>query len=140
MSIPVTDARDNARRVTSLLDDKLYEFNIRATGFADWAELCFVVSGEDGEMIAAIAGDSWGGCCEVRHLWVAEGHRRRGYGRTLLTAAEDEARRRGCRRVVVTTHSFQAPGFYQRLGYRHIATVEGYPEGHAKLTFIKPLP
>ena len=139
MSTRVTDARGDARRVASLLDDRLYEFNVQATGFADWAELCFIVSGDDGEMIAAIAGDSWGACCEVRQLWVAEPYRRCGHGRTLLNAAEEEARRRGCRRMVVMTHSFQAPGFYQRLGYRQIATVEGYPEGHAKLTLVKQL-
>ena len=35
-------------------------------------------------------------CCELQAMWVAKSLRGRGLGRALMTAAEDEARRRGC--------------------------------------------
>jgi len=37
----------------------------------------------------------------------------------MMAMTEEEARRRGCRAGVLYTISFQAPGFYQRLG-RHV--------------------
>jgi hypothetical protein len=39
-----------------------------------------------------------------------------GWGAQLL-AAEEEARRRGCNRVCVSSFTFQAPGFYRKYGY-----------------------
>jgi len=39
-------------------------------------------------------------------------------GSGTLALAEEEARRRGCRAGVLYTISFQAPGFYKRLGWR----------------------
>ncbi|HXH82695.1 MAG TPA: GNAT family N-acetyltransferase [Candidatus Tectomicrobia bacterium] len=42
----------------------------------------------------------------------------------LLRAAEDEARARGCRRATLNTYSFQAPGFYQKQGYRIVGLVD----------------
>jgi len=57
----------------------------------------------------------------------------------LLRSAEAEALARGCKRVVLATHSFQAPGFYERLGYERKYTIEGRPEGHADIIYVKVL-
>lgn len=39
-------------------------------------------------------------------------------GTRMMAEAESEARRRRCRAIVLYTISFQAPGFYEKLGYR----------------------
>ena len=39
-------------------------------------------------------------------------------GSEIIEAAEDEARKRGCTSAVLYTITFQAPGFYERQGYR----------------------
>lgn len=54
-------------------------------------------------------------------LVVDEGRRTRGVGRALTRAAEQWARERGCRRIVVTTalQRADAHAFYERVGYRH---------------------
>ena len=44
-----------------------------------------------------------------------------------MTAFENEARSRGCTHVFVTSFTFQAPGFCQRLGYREIFRWESVP-------------
>jgi ribosomal protein S18 acetylase RimI-like enzyme len=75
----------------------------------------------------------------VAHLWVAEAERGRGLGRALLQAAEAEAARRGCEQILVSTHSFQAPAFYERLGYQRQAMVPGQPKGHANIVYLKRL-
>jgi len=55
----------------------------------------------------------------------------------LLAAAETEAKARGCARATLDTYSFQAPQFYQRLGYRIVAAVDDMPAGHTHYTLVK---
>jgi GNAT superfamily N-acetyltransferase len=51
-------------------------------------------------------------------------------GARLLATVEAEIRRRGCDRVALSTHLFQAPGFYARFGYTECGRTPGYPHGH----------
>ena len=70
---------------------------------------------------------------------VREDFRNRGYGKTLMEAAEREAIVRGCNQMVLDTHSFQALLFYQRLGFEIIASHVDYPRGHCKHYLCKQL-
>ena len=36
-------------------------------------------------------------------------------------------------------HSFQAPGFYARFGYRECGRTPGYPHGHDDIHLVKQL-
>jgi GNAT superfamily N-acetyltransferase len=121
------------------LDDRLYDFNMAATGFTDGEALAIFVRDEGGALRAGISGHTWGGCCEIKQLWVRDDARGAGLGARLLAAAETEARRRGCALVTLSTHSFQAPAFYGRFGYGQVGAVEGYPRGHRQLYFAKAL-
>jgi GNAT superfamily N-acetyltransferase len=121
------------------LDDLIYAYNSRTTGVADGTWLGAGVRDDAGELVAAVNGHTWGRCCEILHLWVRESHRRQGLGTALMDAAETEARRRGCGQVLLSTHSFQAPLFYERRGYRRVGAVADYPPGHAKLFYVKAL-
>jgi GNAT superfamily N-acetyltransferase len=123
----------------AFLVERIYEFNARATGYFDGRLLGGRLRNDAGEVIAAFNGYTWGGCCVVAHLWVHETRRGRGLGRALLGAAEAEAARRGCEQVILSTHSFQAPGFYERLGYESQAVVRGQPKGHANVVYAKRL-
>jgi len=93
----------------------------------------------EGPLFAGLHGYTWGGYCEVKSLWVAKERRGNGLGSLLLTSAEEEAARRGCRQVLLTTHSFQAPAFYRRHGYREVVSVSDCPVGHAYILMAKAL-
>jgi GNAT superfamily N-acetyltransferase len=116
----------------------LHEFNVGATGYHD-GRLLAVRAGEGDALLGGLSGWSWGGEGFVDRLWVAPAHRGRGLGTALMDAAEAELDRRGCARVLLTTHSFQAPGFYARRGYAVVTQVEDHPPGHAWLVLAKPL-
>jgi N-acetylglutamate synthase-like GNAT family acetyltransferase len=122
-----------------LLEDRLYEFNSSTTGISDGRALAFFVRDRRNEVVAGAAGHTWGGCCELRQVWVHESLRRQGLGRRLMDSAEREAEQRGCRQMVLTTHSFQAPEFYQKLGFQVVAQLEDYPHGHGHILMRKHL-
>lgn len=120
------------------LEDRLYEFNSSVTGINDGEWLAILVKDEE-RIVAGICGNTWGGCCEIRQFWVEESRRHQGLGTRLLGAAEQEARRRGCRQIVLTTFSFQAPAFYMKRGFKALATVDDYPCGHQSMLLRKYL-
>ena len=122
----------------AFLVERIYEFNARATGYFDGRLLGGRLRDDSGEVIGAFTGHTWG-CCVITHLWVHESRWRQGLGRALLQAAETEAARRGCELAVLSTHDFQAPAFYERLGYERRAVIRDRPKGHADLVYVKRL-
>lgn len=140
MNTPIVEpSREAEAELNSLLDERIYEFNVQRTGLRDGKAFAGALRDESGDVIAAISGHTWGGCCHVVRLWVHELQRRRGLGRSLLRSVEEEAIRRGCAQVLVLTHSFQAPDFYERLGYVRQASIPDYPKGHAQHVYLKRL-
>lgn len=121
------------------LEERIYEFNVAATGFDDGRYLTVVLKHDDGTIYAGLHGHTWAGICEIRTLWIAESERGKGLGSRLLAAAEDEARRRGCRVVHLASFTFQAPGFYTRHGFEPFARLEDLPSGHANVFLMKRL-
>ena len=121
------------------LEDRLYEFNSAATGIADGEGLAIFVRDDDGRIVAGICGHTWGGYCEIRQFWVEESRRARGLGTELLSAAEQEARRRGCAQIFLITFSFQAPSFYTKHGFEIVTAIDDYPRGHQNFLLRKRL-
>jgi ribosomal protein S18 acetylase RimI-like enzyme len=138
-SLIVEPSNSLATELNSFLDERIFEFNVQATGFSDGKPFAGVVRDEAGNIVAAIDGHTWGGCCQVVHLWVHESRRRHGHGSALLRLVEEEAVLRGCVQAQLLTHSFQAPAFYERAGYVRAATIENYPQGHAQHVYVKVL-
>lgn len=125
--------------LTARLREELAAFNVRATGADDEASLSVRVTDPAGSLIGGLSGWTWGGCGGIGLLWVREECRREGWGTRLLRTAEDEARRRGCSRMTVSSMSFQSPGFYRSHGYVETGRTEGLPGGHCDVHFFKRL-
>jgi GNAT superfamily N-acetyltransferase len=121
------------------LEERIYEYNVAATGIDDGRYLTIVLKHDDGTMYAGLHGTTWAGICEIKTLWISEGERGKGLGSRLLTAAEEEARRRGCRVIHLESFTFQAPEFYARHGFEPFARLEDLPAGHANVFLIKRL-
>ena len=125
------------QKLDLFLADRIYEFNSRATGYTDGKLLAGSIRDDAGEIIAGFSGHTWGGCCYLSHVWVHEQHRGKGLGKTLLRVAEAEAQHRGCVQMVLLTHSFQTPGFYEQLGFEQRYAIEGMPKGHSDIVYVK---
>ena len=141
VNAPIVELLDEAQclELDATLVERIYEFNSEATGYTDGKLLGGCVRADSGELIAGFSGHTWGGVCVITHLWVDRQYRGRGMGQTVLQSAEAEARRRNCAHLILASHSFQAPRFYERLGYQRICTVEDWPVAHSNTVYRKPL-
>ena len=48
-------------------------------------------------------------------------------------------RRRGCTGIWLDTFTFQAPGFYEKLGFTVFGRLEDYPPGEARVFYAKQI-
>ena len=114
--------------------------NSRASQPEDHRPLVIILSNPD---TGAILGGLWG-ATNFAHLhtdllFVPETLRGTGLGRQMLLQAEQEAITRGCRGAWLDTFSFQARGFYERLGYAVFGTLDDYPPGQKRIFLHKVL-
>jgi ribosomal protein S18 acetylase RimI-like enzyme len=96
----------------------------------DARPLCVFARDDNGAIIGGLTGRTYWRYLEIAFLWVDESYRGRGLATNLMGAAENEARNRKCERVFLDTLSFQALGFYQKLGYAEFGRLSGFSGEH----------
>lgn len=117
----------------------LQSFNIEIGKIDDVVPLSIVARDEHNEVAGGLLARTWGSCCEVMILWVREDYRGQGVGRRLMTDVERDALGRGCDLIFLDTMSFQAPDFYQSLGYGIDRVITGFPNNFEKFYMSKRL-
>jgi GNAT superfamily N-acetyltransferase len=137
--ITLTDTPDSD--TINVLVKKLMHFNEVNSGRPlDYRSLTISVTHPDTD---ELLGGLWGGTgysyLHIELLYLPEDLRGAGLGRQLMAQAEQEAIQRGCHGVWLDTFSFQARGFYERIGYTVIGTLEHYPPGHSRFFLRKTL-
>jgi GNAT superfamily N-acetyltransferase len=75
----------------------------------------------------------------VELVFIPEHLRGQGLGEKLMREAETVAREHGCIGIWLDTFSFQAPGFYEKLGYTVFGELADYPPGHSRFFLHKHL-
>ncbi|HUA56830.1 MAG TPA: GNAT family N-acetyltransferase [Candidatus Sulfotelmatobacter sp.] len=136
--IVLTDAPSLDDRTTVLKG--LVAFNEAHAGPSDWRALAVLARDPaTGRTLGGLCGGSYAGWLFVELLWLPETLRRGGIGTRLMRAAEAEAARRGCCGVWLDTYSFQARGFYERLGYTLFGTLDNCPPGFQRFYLCKRL-
>ena len=80
----------------------------------------------------------WNGM-EINSLWVEESLRGQGWGRKLVESAEKEGRLRGCTIAYTNTFTWQAPGFYEKIGYKPYGKLDNFPSGNNLTYYSKNL-
>ncbi len=80
----------------------------------------------------------WNGM-EIDSLWVDETIRGKGWGRKLMEAVEKEGVKRGCTVAYTNTFPWQAPEFYEKIGYSLYGKLEDFPKGSYLSYYSKKL-
>ena len=139
MIIEIQPRHDLTPNEVDAIEDRIYDHNCHATGRHDGQGLGFVIRNEAGQMVGVAAGYTWAGTSELKQLWIDEAYRERGYARALLNAFLTEARSRGVRRIWVASYDFQAPAMYEKAGFKRVAELKCWPEGHTNVILVKIL-
>jgi len=103
----------------------------------EWLNL--ILKDHDGTIVGGITTSTLYWAQYLETFWVDAKYRGLGYGRDLLLEAERLAKENGCVVSQTYTFSWQAPDFYQAVGYKLMATYDGYVEGITELILMKNL-
>jgi GNAT superfamily N-acetyltransferase len=132
----LTDAPEAAAREAILVP--LRRYNETQVGPADHHPLVVLVTDPES---GAVLGGLWGltsrRWLKIELLALPDGLRGGGLGTRVMRMAEDEALRRDCLGAWLDTFSFQARGFYEKLGFTVFGEIPDYPPGHSRIFLRK---
>ncbi|HBO23986.1 MAG TPA: N-acetyltransferase [Providencia sp.] len=106
----------------------LRQHNIQYLKENSFGQLAVYAKNEIGMITGGLLASTKGNWLCIDYLWVSENARKSGLGRTLMTSAEQESIKLGCKHALVDTFSFQALPFYERLGYIQQMSLPDFPE------------
>jgi GNAT superfamily N-acetyltransferase len=76
----------------------------------------------------------------ISAVFVDKSERGKGVGRQLLLKAEELALQEKCTAFYLDTFDFQAPGFYEKLGFKVFGILKDHPPGHHRYSMVKVFP
>jgi GNAT superfamily N-acetyltransferase len=137
-TLALTDAPDDDE--SAVITDGLRAYNEGQAGSWDGRSLAiFARDPETQKVVGGLLGRTSLGLLRVDTFFLPENLRRGRLGSRVLAMAEEEARRRGCTRAVLSTLHFQAPGFYLKQGWEVAARIDCEPPGHTRVYMTKKL-
>ena len=136
--ITLTDAPDDDER--AVITDGLRGYNEAQAGPWDGRPLAILACDPARKkVVGGLLGRTSLGLLNVERFFLPAELRRDRLGSRILAMAEEEGRRRGCTRAVLSTLHFQAPGFYLKQGWEVAARIECEPPGHTRFYMTKKL-
>ena len=118
----------------------LNRFNDETTGYTDRHPLAVIIRDPaTGVTIGGATGRSSLGLLFLDLFYLSPSLRGSGLGTEILRRFEAEGRRRGCSTAVLYTISFQAPGFYEKQGWRRFGEIPCAPPGTSRIFMTKEL-
>ena len=136
--ITLTDAPDDDER--AVITEGLRTYNEAQAGTWDGRPLAILARDpETKKVVGGLLGRTSLGLLRVDTFFLPEDLRRGRLGSRILAMAEEEGRRRGCTRALLSTLHFQAPGFYLKQGWEIAARIDCEPPGHTRFLMTKQL-
>jgi GNAT superfamily N-acetyltransferase len=123
-----------------LIDNRLGDYNAEHAGYWDLRPLAVLVRDRaSSRIVGGMLGRTSLGLLFIDLVFLPEELRGRSVGSRMLGMAEEEGWRRGCRTGVLYTISFQAPGFYERHGWREFGRIPCDPPGTSRVFMTKDI-
>ena len=138
IAIEASESSTEHEEVRQFVIKQLRDFNRQRAEAPEFEPFSLSVR-DDHVLVGGLVGEIGWKWLFVELLWIAESHRDRGLGASLLRSAEAEAIRRGARHAYLDTFDFQARPFYERQGYEVFGVLEDYPPGHRRFFLRKDL-
>ena len=132
----VTLALSRDPQAETVVTEGLAAYNRDSFGRIDSQTLDLLVRDDNsGAVVGGLLGHTSLGLFFLDLFHLPEELRKGGLGSRLITRAEEEAKKRGCTEAFVITVTFQAPGFYEKHGYRRFGEIA--PAGGAHRIFLQ---
>ena len=126
----VPDEPSDADRAAILAG--LAAFNQEHVELGSTGPLAVLLKDDSGATIGGLWGTTLFGSLRIELLFVPESMRGFSVGSAIMHRAEALAAARGCIGASLATYSFQARGFYQKLGYTVFGEISNYPPGSSR--------
>ena len=123
----------------ALILARLIECEAAAAGPPEIEALAVLLKDEAQRTIGGLWGTTVFRWLVVEYVLVPDECRGLGIGRDLMQRAEAIARQRNCIGIWLDTYTFQARGFYEKLGFTVFGAVEEHPPGQQRLFLKKRL-
>ncbi|MFW9993944.1 MAG: GNAT family N-acetyltransferase [Candidatus Odinarchaeota archaeon] len=102
-------------------------------------DISLVLKNKEGTIIGGVITSMVSRVMHLEVLWVDRTYRGRGYGKDLVLQAERIGAEKGYTASQTWSFSFQAPGFYQSIGYKVLGIFDGYTDGITEYVLMKKL-
>ena len=121
-----------------LLGEQMARYH-RHSMSSDYRELHAIIRDGPGQLLGGLIAGTHSGWLYVEFVWVADQHRRSGYGSRLLATAEQEALNRGCSKAYLDATGLKVAAFFQHRGYTVCGELTEYLPGESRSWLRKPL-
>lgn len=125
----------------AFFDEGFSRHAVAQTGMdgANGAAQAFVIRDDAGAIRAGVVARIFWGQLHIKNVLCDDAARGKGYAAQLMREAHDYGRAQGCGFAFVETMSFQAEGFYSKLGYVTEFVRPGYAAGTSFIYMKKEL-
>lgn len=121
------------------VSEELFLWNCQQVGLQDFQNLPIILRNSDGVRIGALLGWTRWQWAHIDTFFIHPDYRNQGYGKQMIAEFERIAQERGCHIIDLDTFSFQAPAFYQKMGYTFYGKLEGIGQGVQRFFLKKQL-
>jgi len=123
---------DGDEKSSEYVKQQMLEYNskfIQPVGPSKNVPVHLVLKAEDGTIMGGLSATIFylRARCYIDRLWIHESLRGLDYGTKLMNAIEEKVKLENCNIILVDTFSFQAPRFYEKLGYQVYGKLDDYP-------------
>jgi GNAT superfamily N-acetyltransferase len=108
-------------------------------GLPNRQNFTWVMRGDDGEIIAGIAGFSHWNWAYVGQIWVHKDWQRQGFGKQLLAQVAAWAKQNSLTGIYLDTFESKVKSFYEGQGFLTIGGIPDFPLGHQRYFLYRRL-